>query len=169
MDRDGVINEKPLSGEYVCRWQEFRLIPQAVDWIRLFNALGLLVIVVTNQRGIALGHLSAENLEGIHENMRQRLADFGARIDDIYTCPHNIDSCDCRKPKPGLVLEAARKWQISMQHSILIGDSLSDQELAATCGLRFIPVTNGRIVASLAKSLSLSYGTGAKGRYATAP
>jgi histidinol-phosphate phosphatase family protein len=154
LDRDGVVNYKPKAGEYVRSWEEFQLIPAVADWIRLFNALDLLVIVVTNQRGVALGLMTPEELTRIHKNMQDRLLDLDARIDDVYCCPHDEGVCDCRKPRPGLVLEAARKWGVDLGQSILIGDSLSDQELAQRCGMRFVAVAEGRVVNSAGGSAS---------------
>jgi D-glycero-D-manno-heptose 1,7-bisphosphate phosphatase len=149
MDRDGVINRKATPGEYIRTRQEFELIPAAAEWIHMFNALGLLVIVITNQRGVALGRIQPAELDRIHELMRQQLAIGGARIDDIFVCPHGENSCGCRKPKPGLIQAAARKWNISIAGSALIGDSQSDRELAVSCGLRFVPVAHGRILDDL--------------------
>ena len=149
LDRDGVINVKPPDGEYVRRWEEFRLIPAAVDWIRLFNALDLLVVVVTNQRGVARGLVAPEELERIHANMREQLLGLGARIDDVFCCPHEKDVCDCRKPRPGLVQAAARKWDIDLARSVMVGDSPSDEELARRCGMRFIAAAGGRVVDSV--------------------
>ncbi len=145
LDRDGVINRK-IDGDYVRTWGDFQFLPDIVDWIRLSNALDLLVIVVTNQRGVALGRMSAEDVAEIHENMRRELAHLGARIDDVFTCIHAVDSCDCRKPKPGLVYQARDKWDIDLSQSILIGDSDSDSELAAACGLRFLRAARGHLL-----------------------
>jgi len=146
LDRDGVINVKPRAGEYVRSWEEFHLLPAVVDWIRLFNALDLLVIVVTNQRGVARGLVAPEELERIHKNMCDRLLELGAHVHDVFCCPHEEGVCDCRKPRPGLVLRAARKWDIDLARSILIGDSASDREVAQRCGMRFIAVAAGRVV-----------------------
>lgn len=145
LDRDGVINEKPRPGEYVTSWEEFRIVPAAVDWIRLFNALDLLVVVVTNQRGIARGLMTTQDLEEIHRRMLERLAAAGARIDRVLYCPHEEGSCECRKPKPGLILQARAELDIDLRRSIMIGDSDLDQELARSCGLRFVRVDEGRI------------------------
>ncbi len=145
LDRDGVINVKPREGEYINRWDEFRWIQGIADWIRLFNALDCLVIVVTNQRGVARGLTIESQLAEIHEKMRLELAARGAQIHDVFVCPHAADSCQCRKPKPGLVLAAQRKWDIDLSQSLLIGDSDSDAELAAHCGLRFVRVADGQI------------------------
>jgi len=146
LDRDGVINEKPLAGEYVASPDQFRFLPQVVDWIRLFNALGFLVIVITNQRGISKGLMTEADLLSIHAKMLNDLAARGARIDDILYCPHAADSCECPKPKPGLVYAARDKWDIDLEHSLLIGDSESDQMLAAACGLPFLRANEGCLI-----------------------
>lgn len=145
LDRDGVVNVKATPGEYIRNWQEFQLIPAVVDWIRLFNVLDFLVVVVTNQRGVARQLVRAADLTEIHHNMVEQLAREGARIDDVFCCPHEENSCDCRKPRPGLVLEAAKKWNIDIARSLMIGDSDSDGELAENCGMSFVRVHGGRI------------------------
>ncbi len=145
LDRDGVINVKPPDGDYVRSWSGFRFLPNIADWIRLFNALGFLVIVISNQRGIARGIMGAADVDEIHANMRRELAAIGARIDDIFVCPHEEGACDCRKPQPGLVRQAVAKWNIGLSGSILIGDSSRDRELAAACGLRYVEVRDGQI------------------------
>src|SRR5439155_19646506 len=126
MDRDGVINVKPAVGRYVERWDQFTLIPAAVDWIKLFRALHFRVIVVTNQRCIAKKLVSAEAVCGIHDKMMERLSSMGAPLDDVFCCPHEEGKCACRKPLPGLVLEAQRKWSLQLRGSIVIGDSDAD-------------------------------------------
>ena len=80
LDRDGVINRKPPVGDYIRTWSEFQFLPGIADWIQLFNALGLLVIVVTNQRGVALGLIRCEDLEEIHRNMTQEPAPAPERV-----------------------------------------------------------------------------------------
>ena len=146
LDRDGVINRKPPEGEYIRTWEEFHFIPGIADWIRLFNALGLLVVVVTNQRCVAKGLIRGENLEEIHRNMTRELAGAGARIDDVFCCPHEEGTCECRKPRPGMVLAAERKWNIDLAASLLIGDSELDRGLAEACGLTFVRVADGRVL-----------------------
>jgi D-glycero-D-manno-heptose 1,7-bisphosphate phosphatase len=146
LDRDGVINAAPPAGEYIRHWGEFRLLPEVVSWIRLFKAAGFLAIVVTNQRGIALGQYSAAGLEALHEKMRAELAHRGAILDDIFYCPHAEDACDCRKPLPGMVLQAQRKWDIDLSTSLLIGDGERDRLLAARCGIPFALVRDGQVV-----------------------
>jgi D-glycero-D-manno-heptose 1,7-bisphosphate phosphatase len=146
LDRDGVINEKAAPHEYIRSSGEFRLLPNIADWIRLFNALEFVVIVITNQRGVARGLMTEAALASIHGRMLEELVAQGARIDDIFYCPHEENSCDCRKPKPGLVYAARDKWNIDLAHSLLLGDSDSDEQLAAACGIRFLRVLDGRLI-----------------------
>jgi histidinol-phosphate phosphatase family protein len=146
LDRDGVINEKAPEGDYVVSWSRFHFLPNIADWIRLFNAMDQLVIVVTNQRGIARGRMTEADLAEIHKKMCSVLGQQGARIDDIFYCPHEEGTCDCRKPRPGLVRSAKEKWDIDLSRSLLIGDSERDAELARACGLRFLRAADGRLV-----------------------
>jgi len=146
LDRDGVINKK-IDGDYVRTWSQFQFLPNIVDWIRLFQALDHLVIVVTNQRGVALERMTLEDVHEIHEKMLAELEVHGAHIDDIFVCPHAEEACECRKPKPGLVLQAQQKYDIDLSQSLLIGDSGSDEQLARICGLRFLRAENGRLTA----------------------
>ncbi len=141
-----MINVKAPEGEYIRSWSEFQFLPNIADWVRLFNALDFLVIVVTNQRGVALGKLTEEQLGEIHANMIRELGSMSARIDDVFACPHHTDVCECRKPKPGMVLKAQDKWGVDLGRSLMIGDSDSDAELATACGLRFLRVRDGRLV-----------------------
>jgi len=144
LDRDGVINEAPPAGQYILRWEEFRWIDTITDWIRLFRVLGYLVIVVTNQRCVAKGLLSLAELNALHERMQQELARRGAPLDAVYACPD--EDSPCRKPRPGMVEQAVRDFGIDLSRSLLIGDTDNDRQLAATCGLPFICVDQGRIV-----------------------
>jgi histidinol-phosphate phosphatase family protein len=146
LDRDGVINVNPEPGRYIVSPDGLHIIPAALDWIRLFNALGLLVIVVTNQRGVALGLMSVSDLSEIHAKLLREAAAEGARIDDIFSCIHDEGECACRKPRPQLVLDAQRKWNIDLGQSLVIGDSRRDHELAHACGLPFLLARDGRLV-----------------------
>ena len=146
LDRDGVINAAPPKGEYIWRWEDFRLLPEVISWIRLFKAAGFLAIVVTNQRGIARGLYSEADLQALHERMRAALAAEDAALDDIFYCPHEEGACDCRKPLPGLVHEACRKWDIDLAQSLLVGDTIRDRQLAERCGIPFALVRDGRVI-----------------------
>ena len=124
------------------------MLPEAVSWIRLFKTAGYLTIVITNQRGIALGIMSHADLLALHERMRAELTAQGAILDDIFYCPHEEGACNCRKPRPGLVLEAQQKWHIDLSASLLIGDSQRDQLLAERCRIPFALVRDGQVVAT---------------------
>lgn len=145
-DRDGVINVSPPPGVYLRSPEEFRLLPEAVKWIRGFNALDVPVIVVTNQRGVSRGLIEPAELDRIHATMRDAVAAQGGRIDDVFCCPHEENACDCRKPLPGLVWQAAEKWNLDVPRSVMLGDSWRDRELAANCGMRFVEVREGCVL-----------------------
>jgi histidinol-phosphate phosphatase family protein len=140
LDRDGVINRKARTeDEYITRWEEMVILPgvdQAVAWL---NRVGFQVIIVTNQRGVAKGLITIAQLESIHERMRQHLARAGAKIHGIYYCPHELDPpCTCRKPGPGMLLEAARAHDINLAASWMIGDSEKDVEAGKRAGCRTV-------------------------------
>ncbi len=136
LDRDGVINRKLPEGEYVSSWQRFVLLPGTAQAIARLNREGLRVVVVTNQRGIALGKYTAEAVREIHNNFQRELADHGAHVDAFYFCPHDRNQCDCRKPLPGMFLQAQRDFpDIHPSTSCMIGDSLSDIEFGRALGL----------------------------------
>lgn len=146
LDRDGTINVRPPAGDYIRKWDEFRFLPGIVDWIRIFNALEFLTVVVTNQRGVARGLISQANLDEIHRKMTLEIERGGGRVDEILCCPHEVGTCGCRKPKPGLVLKAQARWDIDLAASVLIGDSDADRDLAAVCGMTFVRVLDGRVI-----------------------
>jgi D-glycero-D-manno-heptose 1,7-bisphosphate phosphatase len=139
LDRDGVLNRKLPEGAYLSDWAQFQWLPGAVEAIARMNRAGLTVIVVSNQRGIALGCLSVEQLEIIHDQVRSDLARQGARLDAIYYCPHDHGECNCRKPGLGLFEQAAKDFpQIDAKNSVVIGDSLSDIQAGRQLGMRTI-------------------------------
>ena len=140
-DRDGVINESPGAGQYVERWADFHLIPDFVDVLRLVRSLGYEAVVVTNQRGIALGRMSRETVEDLHRRMRQQLrAACGLDLLDVLYCPHDVGQCDCRKPKPGMLREAARRHGIALAASWVVGDAETDVQAGAAAGCHTIRV-----------------------------
>ena len=139
LDRDGVINKKAPEGDYVKNWDEFRFLPGVKKAIRKLNEKGFLVIVVSNQRGIAKGVMTEDDLKEIHARMKEELRKEGAVINGIYYCPHDIkDHCDCRKPKPGLLLRAAREHDVDLRRSWMIGDRESDIEAGKRAGCKTI-------------------------------
>jgi len=135
LDRDGVINRKRPEGDYVKSWEEFEFLPGALEGIRLLAGLARRLIIVTNQRGIARGRMSEADLARIHANMREAIGAAGGRIDAIYHCPHEEGSCECRKPRPGLFLQARRDFpEIDFARSLVVGDARSDIEAARRVG-----------------------------------
>jgi len=146
LDRDGVINQKSKEGEYVTSWGEFRILPGVAEGIALLNRAGYAVIVVTNQRCIAKGLVTVADLEKMHERMSDSLSRAGAKLDGIYYCPHDYESsCNCRKPAPGMLLDAARSRRINLQLSWMVGDSETDVEAGRNAGCKTarLLVTNG--------------------------
>jgi histidinol-phosphate phosphatase family protein len=141
LDRDGIINQRPPEHDYVKSWGEFVLLPGVPEVIKALRENGFLIVVVSNQRGVARGALSIADLEEIHRSMKERLAEANAFIDGIYVCPHSDqDRCDCRKPKPGLLLKASEDLDIDLPGSYMIGDSQVDIEAGRNAGCRTIIV-----------------------------
>lgn len=140
LDRDGVINKKARAHDYIKTVAEFELLPGAAKGIQILNNAGFLVIVVTNQRGVARGMLSLDDLNDVHQSMHDALALHGAAIDAIYVCPHEEGECDCRKPKPGLVLKAMTEYAVESSESWMIGDSETDVKAGKAAGLNTILV-----------------------------
>ena len=118
------------------RWEDFHVLPGVAESIRQLNGAGFRVIVITNQRCIAKGLLTVAELEKLHQRMSDHLARAGATIDAIFYCPHDFEpSCNCRKPAPGLLLEAAKSYGIELTASWMIGDSDIDVEAGKNAGV----------------------------------
>jgi D-glycero-D-manno-heptose 1,7-bisphosphate phosphatase len=139
LDRDGVINRKMPEGQYVTDWRHFELLPGVPHAIAQLNQAGLRVLVVTNQRGIALGLYTAADVHAIHAQLQRILSVNGAHVDGFYLCPHDKAQCNCRKPLPGLFEQANKQFPtIEPATSVIIGDSLSDIEFGRNLGMRTI-------------------------------
>ena len=137
LDRDGVINQKARDGGYVTRWEDFHFLPGVTEGIHRLNRAGFQAIVVTNQRCVAKGLLSDIELKDLHRRMSGELARGGARIEAIYYCPHEVEpACSCRKPAPGMLLEAARAHGIDLSISWMIGDSDADIQAGKSAGCK---------------------------------
>lgn len=136
IDRDGTMAE---DVNYCCCPEDLKLFLSTAKAIKLLNQNGLKVIVVTNQSGIARGYLTEEIVTKIHDKMENELTKEGAHVDAIYYCPHHPDDgCDCRKPKPGLILRAAKEHHIDLQHSFVVGDLQIDIDLGKAVGCKTI-------------------------------
>lgn len=145
LDRDGVLNEKMPEGSYVRSWSEFHLLPGVAEAIARLNLKGLRVVVVTNQRGVALGLYSAADVEAIHLQFSALLQEHGAHIDGFFFCPHDKTACDCRKPLRGLFDQAVKRFpEIAAETSVMIGDSLSDIEFGRRLGMLTVFIEGDR-------------------------
>jgi D-glycero-D-manno-heptose 1,7-bisphosphate phosphatase len=139
LDRDGVLNRKMPEGVYVDEWAQFAWLPGAVEAVARMKSAGLTVFVVTNQRGIALGRMTATELEGLHAKMQDQLTRNDARLDAIYYCPHDRGECHCRKPDTGLFEQAFQSFpEANAGNSMVIGDSLSDIQAGQRLGMKTI-------------------------------
>lgn len=139
LDRDGVLNEKPPEGHYIATWEDFHLLPGVPESIRRLNDAGLRVVVVSNQRGIALGLYAPADVQAIHSALQALLQNHGAHIDAFFICPHDKGECTCRKPLPGLFEQAVAEFpDISAATSVIIGDSISDIEFGRRLGMQTI-------------------------------
>ncbi len=148
LDRDGVIIEEV---NYLSEPDQLRLIPGAAEAIMRLNESGLPVIVITNQAGVARGYYQEARIQVVHAALSQQLAQVGAHIDRYYYCPHHPTEglppyrmeCNCRKPKPGLLLQAAQDFDLDLKRCWVIGDNHSDIALTRSTGCRTILVLTG--------------------------
>jgi len=140
LDRDGVIN---LDKGYVYRWEDFEFLPGAVDAMRRFSQAGYALIIVSNQSGIARGYYSESQYQELTSSIEDYLARRGVHLTGVYHCPHHVDGkikelsihCECRKPAPGMLLQAMRDHDLDMAQSILVGDKISDIQAAHAAGV----------------------------------
>jgi len=136
LDRDGVTNRKLPEGQFVRSWRDFEFLHGVESAIAALNRSGRHIIVISNQRGIALGLYTRADVETLHMKLQEHLAQHHAHIDAFYYCPHDRNQCDCRKPKTGLFEQVFRDFpEASVQNSIVIGDSISDIQAARTLGV----------------------------------
>jgi D-glycero-D-manno-heptose 1,7-bisphosphate phosphatase len=138
LDRDGVINQKMPEGDYVKKPSEFVLIDGIIEPLKKIIRAGFIPIIITNQRGIAKGLYSGDDLGLIHEHMRSIFLAHGINLPgrNIYFCPHDEGQCDCRKPKPGMLIKAIEDFKLNPKNCWLIGDSISDIQAGLAAGVR---------------------------------
>lgn len=143
LDRDGVLNEERL--DYVKSWNEFAWIPGSKEALRCLHGDGFLTIVVTNQSVVGRGLIDRKRLEDIHSTMLNEIKSIGGGIDRIYYCPHPPGAgCDCRKPKPGLLLKAVKDFNINLFDSYMVTDTIKDVEMAKNLGCMTMLVCTGQ-------------------------
>jgi D-glycero-D-manno-heptose 1,7-bisphosphate phosphatase len=149
LDRDGVITQDPPH--YAHKPEQLKLIPGAAESIRTLNDLDILVIVVSNQSGVARGYYTEEDVAIYNKVMEEELQKENARVDAIYYCPHHPEvgdskykiACDCRKPGTGLLALAAKEHKVELKDSFLIGDKMSDIMAGESAGCSTILVLTG--------------------------
>ncbi len=135
LDRDGTINAKPPLGQYIATPAEMRLLDGSANAIQRLNHAGLWVGIATNQRGVALGLMTQEDVDRIHTRLLAELSAAGARVDAVYVCPHQEGTCNCRKPLPGLLLRAQEDVPgMDLKRAAIVGDSLSDVRAGKVVG-----------------------------------
>ncbi len=137
LDRDGVINKGPRLGDYIVSWDEFHFLPGVFEGICRLNDMGYEIIVITNQACITKGLLDPYALDGIHANMVSEVKKHGGRIERAYYCPHKEgDGCDCRKPEPGLLLQAIKDYALEPVECWMVGDNQKDVEAGSAAGCK---------------------------------
>ena len=142
IDRDGVINKKASRGEYISKWEDFIWIKETRIAMKLMANEGFKFIIISNQAGIARGIISFTELEKIHNNMKNELQNDDIEILDIYICPHHWnEECFCRKPKPGMLLQASKDHLFRLDKTLYIGDDPRDVEAALNAGTDYILIS----------------------------
>lgn len=154
LDRDGVLNRE--RADYVKCWAEFEWLPGVLPALKQLAACELPIIVITNQSVIGRGITPQATIEAIHQRAKGEIEVAGGRIDDFFLCPHHpADRCDCRKPKPGLLHQAAAKYQLALADSCFIGDAITDYQAAQAAGCQSILVESGRQGSTLRRQVQL--------------
>ena len=166
LDRDGTLNRE--RADYVKSWQEFEWLPGALDALAELVSLGVPVLVVTNQSALGRGILDPSALHAIHAQAQAEALAAGGRLDDFLICPHApADGCTCRKPKPGLLLQAAARYNLDLQCCVFVGDSLTDMQAAEAAGCGWLLVRTGRqgtVLDAALASLPTDQGLGSSAR-----
>lgn len=143
LDRDGVINHD--SDAYIKSVDEWQPIEGSLEAIARLNHAGYTVVVASNQSGIARGYFELDALSAMHKKMDDLLNNIGGHVDAVFYCPHGPDDgCDCRKPKPGMLLEIGQRFNVSLEEVVFIGDSVSDMKAASNANAQAILVRTGK-------------------------
>src|SRR5690242_10910177 len=143
LDRDGTINYD--SEHHIKSLDEWRPIKGSLEAIARLTQAGYRIVVATNQSGIARGLFTTRTLFDIHEALQRAAVQAGGRVDAFFFCPHAADAaCQCRKPQPGMLLEVARRFNIALKDTYMVGDSRKDLEAAVAAGARPVLVLTGK-------------------------
>jgi D-glycero-D-manno-heptose 1,7-bisphosphate phosphatase len=151
VDRDGVINR--MRPDHVKRWDEFEVLPGALEALARLSTAGLDVVILTNQSAIGRGLVSRQTVDEMHGRLRELVRQRGGDIRAFLVCPHTpSDGCDCRKPAPGLLFRARDELGIDLVHAIMVGDQRSDVDAASAAGCRAILIRAQTDPAKMARS-----------------
>ena len=159
LDRDGTINEEV---GYLDSIDKLKLFANTAEAIRLINESGMKAVVMTNQSGVAKGYFTEEFVRTVHERIEEMLRERGAFIDAFYYCPHHqtegigvyLQSCACRKPGAGMLIQASKELDIDLRRSYTVGDMLKDIQVARTVGAKGILVKTGYGINTIEKGLT---------------
>ena len=152
LDRDGVINKE--RKDYVKSIEEFQILDGVLESIKMLKEKGFVVIVITNQSAINRGLVTIETLNKIHNYFQKFLKENNTFVDDFYFCPHRPDeNCQCRKPNPGMLIKAVRDYDIDMNQSFMIGNSLTDVQAAQKAGCKGILLNQNQTLLELVTNL----------------
>lgn len=143
LDRDGVINHD--SDAYIKSVEEWIPVAGSLEAIARLNHSGYTVVVASNQSGLARGYFTIETLMAIHKKIDEELLKIGGKVDAIFYCPHGPDdACNCRKPKPGMLLEIGQRFNVPLKEVVFIGDSISDIKAASNASAKPVLVRTGK-------------------------
>lgn len=154
LDRDGVLNQE--MGDYVCRLEDFHILDN-FEALKTLQSRGYLLIVATNQGGLAKGWYTEDALAKMHAYLKAEYQKHGVLFTDIFYCPHHPDftgDCDCRKPKPGLLLQGIERYNIDPARSYFIGDRGRDMEAAASAGVKGILIDSDQPLSTILKLIT---------------
>ncbi|MBE7177061.1 MAG: HAD family hydrolase [Mucilaginibacter polytrichastri] len=154
LDRDGVLNQE--MGDYVCRIEDFHVLEHNFEPLKILSEKGYLLIVVTNQGGLAKGWYTPAQLDEMHAHLRDLYRKQGVEFTDIYFCPHHPNftgDCECRKPKSGMFRDAIKKYNIDPAQSFLIGDRERDVEAAENVGVKGILINSDQPIADVMEQI----------------
>lgn len=150
LDRDGVLNHE--QGDYVCKLEDFHVLEHNFKPLKELQDRGYLLIVATNQGGLAKGWYTEDHLAEMHQHLKDTYKQHGVVFTDIYYCPHHPEftgDCDCRKPKPGLLLRAIEKYNIDPSKSYFIGDRERDVEAGTAAGVKGILINSDQPISDI--------------------
>ena len=150
LDRDGVLNQE--MGDYVCKLEDFHVLEYNIPALKELQDRGYMLLVATNQGGLAKGWYSEDELSKMHEKLKRVYQESGVEIKDIFYCPHHPDytgECDCRKPKPGLLLQGIAKYNIDPARSYFIGDRERDVIAGTAAGVKGILINSDQPISEV--------------------